>query len=253
MIDEKDIRWICETYDVEDYGIADFFEVDESSYSEKTQIRHSRSMMPKEYVYKQGSDFKWSKYSENMEAQKEITKAFISDFKKFDREGRGLYIHSKTKGSGKTFLACCIVNEVIKKHDISVKFIIVPDFIELIKSKSESDREILKQVYECTLLIFDDIGAESNAQDWIQEAVFRLVDARNRGMLCTIYTSNVPMTELQGDERTVDRIIGHSVPLVMPEKSIRREKANKECNDFLKSVLGATEQHEDIFDTKNAP
>ncbi len=37
-----------------------------------------------------------------------------------------------TKGSGKTMLACCIVNEVLKEFDIPVKFISMPEYIELV-------------------------------------------------------------------------------------------------------------------------
>lgn len=40
----------------------------------------------------------------------------------FRKQGRGLYIYSNTKGSGKTLLACCLANEVLKKQDVSVKF-----------------------------------------------------------------------------------------------------------------------------------
>ena len=42
------------------------------------------------------------------------------------------YPRKNTKGSGKTMLACCIVNEVLKEFDIPVNFISMPEYIELV-------------------------------------------------------------------------------------------------------------------------
>lgn len=60
------------------------------------------------------------------------TNAFVKRFDMFRKHGSGLYIYSDTKGSGKTMLACCIVNEVLKEFDIPVKFISMPEYIELV-------------------------------------------------------------------------------------------------------------------------
>ena len=56
-------------------------------------------------------------------------------------------------------------------------------------------------------------------------------------MLSTLYTSNFGMESLPGDERSIDRIIGHSVPLKMPEYSVRRNRAKEKTGNFLKEVL----------------
>lgn len=92
--------------------------------------------MPKEYVYKRGKDFKWDCYGgSDTGAQKNIANAFIARYPEFRKSGRGLYIHSRTKGSGKTLLACCLANEVMEKYDAVVKFIQVLDWIDLVKKK----------------------------------------------------------------------------------------------------------------------
>ena len=96
---------------------------------------------------------------------------------------------------------------------------------------------MVRTIKECGLLILDDIGIESGKQSWINEAIFYLVDYRDKHILPTIYTSNYDMEKLPGDERTIDRIIGHSIPLKMPEYSVRRNSAKEKTGNFLKAIL----------------
>ncbi len=206
--------------------------------------------MPKEYVYKTAAHFDWAQYGEDVTAQKKIANAFVKRFDTFRKQGRGLYIYSATKGSGKTMLACCIANEVLKKIDIPVKFISMPEYIETVKDKSEGAKEKIKSVLEAALLIVDDIGATTEDREWISNAIFRLVNRRHEDLLPTIYTSNVPIEKLKTDDRIVSRIYEDSVPVIMPEVSIRQKKADKDRSKFLRQVLeeGAESNDGRIFD-----
>lgn len=245
VVETEKMKGTLEGYNLDQYGSThDFWYPDGSSIEGEVEHRRSRSMMPPEYVYKRASDFKWDLYGEDTTQQKKIANAFILQFQDFRREGRGVYIFSDTKGSGKTMLACCLANEIMKRVDLSVKFITVPEYIELCKSKVEQDRDVCKSIFDSSLLLLDDIGVE-NDKDWIANAVFRLVDYRDKNMLPTIYTSNYMMKDLPGDDRTVSRIIGHSVPLILPNVSIREIKAKEKTGEFLKRVLSKSE--EDAF------
>lgn len=238
VIDEGEQKGVLESYSLDNYGITqDFFYPDSENLNERVERRRSLSMIPPEYVYKKAAQFDWTLYGEEMTPQKKIANAFIVKFSEFRKQGRGLYIFSETKGSGKTMLACCLANEIMDRVDTSVKFITAPEYVELIKEKNESSKEIVKSIKECGLLIFDDIGIESGKQGWIDEAIFYLIDYRDKHMLSTIYTSNFGMESLPGDERSIDRIIGHSVPLKMPEYSVRRNRAKEKTGNFLKEVL----------------
>ena len=55
-------------------------------------------------------------------------------------------------------LSCCIANEVLKSHDIPVKFISMPEYIELVKDKGEAAKTKITAVMDAVLLIVDDIG-----------------------------------------------------------------------------------------------
>lgn len=199
--------------------------------------RRSRSLMPVEYVYKAGKDFDWNKYGEDVTAQKKIANAFVMEFGSFQREGRGLYIFSRTRGSGKTLLACCLANEILEKHNITVKFINVPDYIELIKEKDDSSKEKRDSIMDAGLLILDDVGAQVENKEWISTALFRLIDRRYSNHYPTIFTSNVRVEELKTDERIADRIYAVSAPIIMPEVAVRKQIADKFTREFLSRVM----------------
>lgn len=209
--------------------------------------RMSRSNMPREYAYCTGKNIDWGKYgAENIIPQKTIVNAFVINFDAFRREGRGLYFYSDTKGSGKTMIACAVANEILKTHDMSVKFINVTDYIELVKAKDDGSRELMKSIIESGLLIFDDIGAQVENKEWITTALFRLIDKRYTDHLPTIFTSNVRIEDLKTDTRISDRIYAVSVPVIMPEVNVRRLIADKYTKDFLKSVLSETREEDSL-------
>ena len=93
----------------------------------------------------------------------------------------------------------------------------------------------------CSLLILDDLGTQQG-REWINEAVFSLVDYRYRENKPTIYTSNLPIDEASKDERTASRIQGTSLKVVLPNVLIRQklaEKYNKELvNQIMKAPTG---------------
>ncbi len=200
--------------------------------------RRSRSGMPLEYVYCTGKSIDWSKYdSENIIPQKNIVNAFVVNFEMFQREGRGLYFYSDTKGSGKTMIACAVANEVLKTHDISVKFISVADYIELVKARDDTSREIIQAILEAGLLILDDIGTQVENKEWITTALFRLIDRRYTNHYPTIFTSNVWIEDLKTDSRIADRIYAVSVPVIMPEINVRRQLADKHTKEFIRTIM----------------
>lgn len=220
------------------YDTQDVFVADGAVLDSRLNERRSRSGMPLEYAYCTGKSIDWRKYgSQDITTQKEIVNSFVINFKAFQREGRGLYFYSDTKGSGKTMIACAVANEILKTHDISVKFISVTDYIELVKAKDDASRENLNAILEAGLLILDDVGAQVENKDWITTALFRLVDRRCTNHYPTIFTSNVRMEDLRTDSRISDRIYSVSVPVIMPEVNVRRQMADMHTKEFIKSIM----------------
>ena len=58
-----------------------------------------------------------------------------------------------------------------------------------------------------------------------------------REFTSTIYTSNIPIDRLKCDDRITSRIYEDSIPVMMPEISIRKKKADKSRQEFLDQVM----------------
>lgn len=225
--------------EIEDYGPAEYFRKDGQILGNRIIDRQNRSMFPEAYVHCRMGSFKWDLYREDISFQKELVETFIEQFLDFQKASNGLYIQSTTKGSGKSMLACCIGNEIISRHDVSVKFTSMSEYIECVRGsgRSESEKEKAKSFREATLLIVDDIGTTTEDRGWIEDVIFRLVNYRYERHLSTIYTSNVPIDELKCGERAMERIHATSFEVIIPEVNIRREKTNQYKSGFYKWIM----------------
>ena len=197
-----------------------------------------RTGVPKEYHDADLGKFDFGIYSNDMSKLQKLCSNFLNDFEKWKMAGKGLYLYSKTPGSGKTFLACCLAKSVMMKYDLQIRFVTAPDYISAVGDsyKRERGEEDLSQIYrDCKFLVLDDIGAQAD-KEWQKQEMFRLINKRMEDGNITIYTSNMSTDNQNVDARTRDRIIKGSVELWMPEENIRRKKATIEQNDFLKKI-----------------
>ena len=218
---------------VEGYGESQYYKAGNGSISLDTEMhRKDLSGIPVEYYYKYAKDFRFELYGKDMEEQKKAVNDFVLNFKeRYLLSGNGLYIYSKEKGTGKTMLACVVGNEIMKRLDKSVKYVTAPDYIEHCREKRG---EVIKSYRECSVLILDDLGAESTSkkEEWTKSAIFGLVDWRYKNHLSTIFTSNCPYGSLNEDGRTIDRIASSCVPISIPDVPIRRIQGKKYMEDF---------------------
>ncbi len=222
-------------YHVVDYGDVEFAE---NMEIHNEDFRRIRSMMPFQYLDVKPDAFNWSLYREDLSAQKMQVNAFIVNYEEWKSRGYGLYIFSRTKGSGKTMLACCIVNALIQRRNVCVKFISIPDFLDMTKKKYKGivEKEEVDSITNAELLIVDDIGVEMK-KEWIDTELFRLIDSRYNKKLVTIFTSNLSIEELKIDERISDRINARSIILKLPAVSIREQQNEREKKMFLSNVM----------------
>lgn len=119
-------------------------------------------------------------------------------------EGTGLLFFGPY-GIGKTHLAAAIAHRFIGK--LTVLYISCPDFLQEIretiyrKNNLNNDRFSLAKTVQ--LLVLDDIGAEKPSE-WVRETLFVLINYRYEHQLCTLFTTNCRLEELE--ERLGGRI-----------------------------------------------
>lgn len=203
----------------------------------EADFRRVRAMMPFDFLGLTGKDFKWDKYKLDITSEKELAVRYIMKYPQFKEKGIGLYIYSGTKGSGKTMLACCLLNEIAQRYAGSIKFVNILDFIEMTKKGFSGGDEDVKTIYQASLLVLDDIGVQM-AKEWIETVLYRLVNYRYINRLPTIYTSNIPADCLKMDDRITDRIESTTFPINLPEESIRKSVRQQEKRKLMDEIMG---------------
>ncbi len=216
-----EMTYLLGEYDVQDYGETVF---SKEPVSENGKFRSARSMIPFEQLEKRAKDFDWILYGDDnpdTEKGRRMANAFVLNFQKFRRDGKGLYIHSVTKGTGKTYLSYCLANEVMARYDVNVKFTSVLEYLDLTKKgySSAADKEEKDSILKASVLILDDIGVEVS-KEWVNTTLYQLINYRYSNKLITIITSNYPIEQLKVDDRIKDRINSMCLPLHIPEVSI---------------------------------
>ncbi len=235
-IDE--MTYLLGEYDIQEYGEVVF---SDDPKAQNGKFRSARSMIPFEHLDKRAQDFEWALYGDNPDAGKgrKMANAFVLNFQKFRQAGKGLYLHSNTKGTGKTYLSYCLANEVMVRYDVNVKFTSVLEYLDLTKKgySSAADKEEKDGIMRATVLILDDIGVEVS-KEWVNTTLYQLINYRYANKLITIFTSNYPLEQLKVDDRIKDRINFMCLPLHIPEVSIRAMETDRENSKFIKDVFG---------------
>ncbi len=119
---------------------------------------------------------------------------------------RGFYFQGTT-GSGKTHIACAILNELILKRGLEGRYCKVSkDFLEAIKTtftkekywnEESTSKSIEDEFQKVPVLVLDDFGVQKDSP-WVLEKLYDLIDTRYEARRLTIITSNKPMESWRG-------------------------------------------------------
>ena len=222
-------------YFIEDVNGYVFFLSQRRITEQESEFRRIRAMMPLEYMNLTSKDFDFGKYGIDMSKTTRIIQKFIMNYENFQDKNMGLYIYSGTKGSGKTMLACCILNEISKRYIGSVKFINALDFLEMTKKGFNYDKPDVEALYMSKVLVIDDIGVQLE-KEWINTVFYRLINSRYQNGKVTIYTSNMPINDLKMDDRIIDRIEATSFEVHLPEVPIRQQMRRAEKEKMMNEM-----------------
>lgn len=155
-------------------------------------------------------------------------KVYCEKFPTFKREGKGLLLFGNV-GSGKTFYASCIANELLLKgyRGMMTSFSQVTNHMSNFK---EDKAEYIEDMCKYDFVIFDDLGVE-RCTDFVLEMVYNVVDGLYRAGTVLIVTTNLSFQTLAKTDdirvsRIYDRVLERCHPIkVSSNVSRRREKA----------------------------
>ncbi len=152
---------------------------------------------------------------ENMENALAEAKSFIERFD--DKETLNLYFYGQT-GTGKTFLANCIGKELMDRG----KFVVYKSAYELMESLADAtfrhddatENKETKAIYNCDLLIIDDLGTEF-VNEFTRTALFNVLNSRINHKRKMIVSTNLSLLDVKRiyTERISSRINEHFLRL----------------------------------------
>lgn len=122
-----------------------------------------------------------------------VARKYVENFENMREQGTGLLLCGQV-GTGKSFLAAAIANELISQGTPCM----MTNFSRIISRISEKfggDQKYLDNLNRFDLLIIDDLGVERDSE-YTWEKVMNVIDSRYRAGLPIIVTTNLSMGEL---------------------------------------------------------
>ena len=163
---------------------------------------------------------------ENMRTILDVCRRFAADF---GTGSRNLLLHGPS-GLGKSFLCSCIAKEVLD-NGFSVIYLSAPEFFGFFEKyhfhhgEETVDYDFLESLYECDLLILDDLGTEV-ISSVTQSDLFQTINRRINEQKCTVISTNFSISQLSQvySERITSRILGEYEPLLFFGSDIRKRR-----------------------------
>ncbi len=166
--------------------------------------------------------FRWDYYSKEpdesgrspLKNMQDIYKKCINFVENFDNHDINLFFIG-SPGLGKTFLCNSIAKDLLDKGR-SVIYKTVPDLIDSMRkykfdfNNEESNMPYLNDIYNCDLLIMDDLGTELSTQ-FSNQVIYNILNKRIINNKKMVISTNLSIIDFQNtySERIVSRIIGN--------------------------------------------
>ena len=155
------------------------------------------------FAYQQGDDLLRLQNAVNN------SKKFVENF---DLDYQNLLFYG-TVGTGKSFLSNCIASALIEKGHSVIYFSAGDLFAKISeyafrKNGRDSDSNPYEDIYNCDLLVLDDLGTELT-NSFVVSQLFTCLNERHLRRKSTIISTNLPMEDLR--DRYSDRIFSRII------------------------------------------
>lgn len=177
-------------------------------------------------------------FQKNADNQKVYTLAerYVEKFDEMYQKRQGLLFWG-TAGTGKSYTAACIANELLERNIL----VVMTSFVKIlqnIQGNPEEENIFMNRLNDAQLLIIDDLGTERNT-DYALEKVYNIIDSRYRAGKPLILTTNMTVKEMQETtdiryKRIYDRIFEMCFPVKVPGQSWREKEAAKRFDEMKK-------------------
>lgn len=160
------------------------------------------------------NNFDYKRLNLSPEQRQNLEQVYFVAFN-FAQSPQGWLVLLGENGCGKTHLAAAIAN-YLNANNKSVLFIVVPDFLDHLRSAFNPDRHmsydnLFEKVKKSPVLILDDFG-EQAATSWTQEKLYQLINYRYNARLATVITTSYSLDEIEN--RISSRMVDPSISLV---------------------------------------
>lgn len=169
-----------------------------------------------------------------------IVKNYVDNFETFYKSNRGLLFWG-TVGTGKSYAAACIANELLNRKTpvVMTSFVKV---LQVIQDNTENETEFVNRLCAARLLIIDDLGTERNT-DYALEKVYNVIDSRYRTGKPLILTTNLNLQDMQMTQdiryqRIYDRIFEMRHPVMVNGTSWRINQVKERFNETKRLLEG---------------
>ena len=170
----------------------------------------------------------------------ELTKAinYVNEFRTMISDNVGLMLFGSV-GTGKTFIASCIANELCKK---GYEVVMIHTTEALNKIAKYDNEEFKYLIQHCDLLVLDDFGVSRNT-DYQLEQLNSLIDLRYSCKKPLIITTNINRNDLASEKdirllRTFNRLIEMTHPIKLDGESRRKAISQERFNIIEKLLIG---------------
>lgn len=185
-------------------------------------------------------DVKWT-FDKDTEADSPVAKTcrkYVDRWDEMRKDNMGILLYG-SKGTGKTFYASCVYNELIKRR-VLCGFTSTANLMNLL-SKWDKD-ELYEVINRVKLLVLDDLGAERDTT-YSAELMYTVIDNRYKTGLPTIVTTNLDRGEMDAEtdiyrSRIYDRVI-EMCPIAIPmagtsKRGIIADERKKKARELLR-------------------
>ena len=167
-------------------------------------------------------------------ANKKITNAckrYVEKFEEISKKNIGLIFYGPV-GTGKTFYACCIANEIVEQGK-SVLVGTMSGLIEKMRYSEEEKNYVKNQISKVALLVIDDFGQERETSYALEKAK-EIINLRYLCRKPMIITTNLKKDEIMNPKneeklQMYTRIEERCCPIpVLGENRRKKEARNKD-------------------------